>query len=342
MNTVFDRHHAERFAELLDETDGGRRRSHTRAEAQLVQLVTLGDRLGGVRVAGPTAGFRTGLRAQLMATAERDGIGITAVESDALAKQHRPHRARAAIVAGVVGTLAVSGISMASGGAKPGDPLYSVKLSTEKAQLALASSDLSRGQLYLEFARTRLGEAHAVRADTDGFDVAMVDMDADTIDGVRLLMTSAMAHKDPTALDAVDRFVEDQQYLVNQLTAVVGTGSLAKVDTSLALLDAVAARSHSLRAALACGVGTTTKIDSLGPLPQLCPTPMTAQTQMAPQKTNTEATTTSKPAVAPAITGEVAPPQPLPAPVLVPEPAPSQDSGLLGEVGRILGDLLGS
>ena len=131
MNTVFDRRHAERFAELLDETDGGRRRSQIRAEAQLAQLVTLGDKLGGVRVPGPAADFRAGLRAQLLAAAEREGIGITAVEPEpAKAKPRRSHRARVAIAAGVLCTLAASGISMASGDAKPGDALSSVKRCT--------------------------------------------------------------------------------------------------------------------------------------------------------------------------------------------------------------------
>lgn len=273
MNTVFDKGQAERFADLVDEPDGGSRsRSHTRAEAQLSQLVDLGDKLGGVRVPGPTPGFRADLRAQLLATAEREGIGLTAVSPEPEpAKPRRSSRTRIAIIAGVAtGTLAISGISMASGAANPGDPLYSVKRSTERAQLALTGSDLSRGQLYLGFARTRLSEAHAVRGDSAGFGGALVDMDADTVDGIRLLTTSAMAHKDPTALDAVDRFIEDQRYLVNQLAAVAGASSQAKIDTSLALLDAVAARSHAVRAALACPAGPSTATDSLGPLPQPC------------------------------------------------------------------------
>lgn len=342
MNTAFDRRHAERFAELLDETDGGTRR-RSRAEAQLSQLVTLGDKLGGVRVPGPAADFRSGLRAQLLATAEREGVGATAVGAEPTAKPRRSSRARVAIIAGIAGgTLAVSGISMASGDANPGDPLYSVKRSTEKAQLALASSDQSRGQLYLEFARTRLSEAHAVRTDADGFGGAMVDMDANTVDGIRLLTVSAMAHQDPTALDAVDRFVEDQRYLAAQLTAVVGAGSQAKVGTSLALLDAIAARSHALRTALACGAGVT-DLDSLGPQAQPCPATAAAQPQAVPQKAGTGSTTTGKPAVAPSTAGEVAPAAPpAPAASLVPRPGAAEDRGLPGELGRILGDLLGN
>jgi hypothetical protein len=346
VNMLFDGRQAERFAELLDDNgSGSRRRSHTRAEAQLAELVTIGDQLGGVRVAGPTSDFRSGLRAQLMAVAERDGIGVTSVDLEpAPAKPRRSSRARVAIIAGIAGgTLAVSGISMASGDANPGDPLYSVKRSTEKAQLALASSDLSRGQLYLEFARTRLGEAHAVRTDAEDFGGAMVDMDANTVDGVRLLATSAMAHKDSTALDAIDRFVDSQRNLVTQLTSVTGPSSRAKVDTSLALLDAIAARSHSLRDALACGAGATQKADSLGPLAAPCPAPLTAQPQIStPQKATSGGVTTNKPAVAPSTAGEVATVAPSASASPAPQPSESEDSGLLGELGRILGGLLGS
>ena len=83
--------------------------------------------------------------------------------------------------------------------------------------------------------------------------------------------------------DAVDKFLDDQRHLVNQLAAVVGAGARATVDTSLVLLDALAARSHALRAALACGVGSIQKSDSLGPLAQACPPPAGAQPQTAPQ-----------------------------------------------------------
>ncbi len=65
--------------------------------------------------------------------------------------------------------MAVSGISAASENASPGDALYGVKRSTERAQLAMAGSDVTRGQLSLDFAQTRLTEAAAMPGDTDAF-----------------------------------------------------------------------------------------------------------------------------------------------------------------------------
>ena len=81
---IFDRRSAERFAELLDETNGGRRH-HTRGQAdeQLAELVAIGHSLSAARSGVHVdAEFRTGLRAMLVATAERDGIGATATATE--------------------------------------------------------------------------------------------------------------------------------------------------------------------------------------------------------------------------------------------------------------------
>ncbi|NUR71814.1 MAG: hypothetical protein HOU81_13405 [Hamadaea sp.] len=346
MNTVFDRRRAERFARLLDEANGGRRHhSHARLDTQLAEFVTLGDQLRGTHVPGPTPDFRSSLRAQLMATAEREGIGVTATEPEPILVKPARSRTRIAIIAGVAtGTLAVSGISMASGDANPGDALYQVKRSTERAQLALASSDLSRGQLYLEFARTRLGEASAVRSDGTGFTSALGDMDKDTVEGVRLLTTSAMGQSGAAALDMVDRFVTDQKSLMGQLTALVDGPSRQRAEASKALLDAISDRSHSLRAALACGAGTATA-DGLGPAAAPCPTPAGQQPETSiPRGTST---ITPRPATAPSagVSGEATTPaQIAPSSSATPKPSASTegDEGLLGELGRILGDLLGN
>src|SRR4051812_30287398 len=140
---LFDRRSSERFAELLDESP---RRRHTRGEAdeQLAALVALGHGLSTVRPpAQVDPEFRVGLRAMLLATAERDGIGATSVapEPEPVPSvgvrerfgllghgSGRRIRARGAIVIGVAaGAMAVSGISAASENAAPGDALYGVK-----------------------------------------------------------------------------------------------------------------------------------------------------------------------------------------------------------------------
>ncbi|MFC0503664.1 DUF5667 domain-containing protein [Micromonospora costi] len=288
---LFSRRRAERFAQLLDEANGGRRHHvRSRIDDQLAPLVAVGQRLAAER---PTVEvdpeFRTGLRAMLLATAEREGLGTPAAATAAgpagqrattgsgrgsllPAVTARRARARGAILVGVAaGAIAVSGISAASENAVPGDALYGMKRSTERAQLALASSDSSRGQLFLDFARTRLGEAAELRGDHDGYSAVLDDMDADTRQGVRLLTTAAVQRADAAGLDAVNTFVAGQRRAVNDLLAGAARDDRDRTRESLALLDAVRERSDALRAAIGCDLPVPVASDTLGPTPASCP-----------------------------------------------------------------------
>ncbi|MEU9507673.1 DUF5667 domain-containing protein [Micromonospora sp. NPDC048170] len=287
---LFSRRRAERFAQLLDEANGGRRHHvRSRADDQLAVLVAVGQRLH----AAPPAvevdpEFRTGLRAMLLATAEREGIAApTAATPEPASRRSaaepgrnrllpavtaRRARARGAILVGVAaGAVALSGISAASENAVPGDALYGMKRSTERAQLALTGSDVSRGQLFLDFARTRLAEAAALRGDEDGFSAVLDDMDADTRQGVRLLTSAAMQRSDPAALDAVNAFLTGQRRAVGGLIDDATRADRDRTRRSLALLDAVRKRSDALRAAIACGLPAPVGSDALGPAPATCP-----------------------------------------------------------------------
>lgn len=280
------RRRAERFAQLLNEADGGRRH-HIRSDVdgELTDLVALGIRL---RTAPPPAEadpeFRVGLRAMLVAAAERDGIDTkpaadahpapsrSARRSFLTGPNARQARARVAVLAGVAaGAVVLSGISAASENAVPGDPLYGVKRSTERAQLALATSDLSRGQLFLNFARTRLAEAVVLRSDPLGFAAVLDDMDADTRHGVKLLTTSAVQRDEPAALDAIASFVLGQASQVTRLLDGADRMDRDRIAGSLSLLDQTRQRSDGLRAGLTCGVEQSIRTDSLGPLPRPCP-----------------------------------------------------------------------
>ena len=277
-----DRRGAERFAELLDETTGGRRH-HARGQAdeQLAELVAIGHSLSGARTAVQVEPeFRTGLRAMLVATAERDGIGRTA-EPEAEPAENaavraagrglfrngsaRRIRARGAIVIGVAaGAMAVSGISAASENAAPGDALYGVKRSTERAQLAMAGSDLSRGQLSLNFARNRLAEAAALRGSNPKFGAVLSDMDNDTRQGVRLLTGAAVARRDKTPLGTVDLFVTAQRQRMTPVLDGLSPANRERAITSMNLLDDVRQRATDLRAGLSCQPPTPAGTDTLG------------------------------------------------------------------------------
>ncbi|WBB48938.1 DUF5667 domain-containing protein [Verrucosispora sp. WMMA2044] len=283
-NALFSRRRAERFAQLLDEANGGRRHHvRSRDDDQLAPLVTLGRQLGAnAPDAGVDPEFRTGLRAMLLATAVREGVGAPAPARPAEKASSgrgsllppvtaRRARARGAILIGIAaGAVAVSGISAASEDAVPGDALYGMKRGTERAQLALTSSDISRGQLFLDFARTRLAEAATVKGSPGGYRAVLDDMDADTRQGVRLLTGAAAQRSDPAALAAVDAFLTDQR---RSLSALEGRGSRidrARTGESLALLESVAERADAVRAAIGCGREFTVSSDTLGPIPAAC------------------------------------------------------------------------
>jgi hypothetical protein len=284
-NTLFSRWRAERFAQLLDEANGARRHHvRSRADGQLAPLVAVGQRLSldppAVEV---DADFRTGLRAMLVATAEREGLSTTpaAVSEPAAtttrgrllpAVTARRARARGAILVGIAaGAIAVSGISAASENAVPGDALYGMKRSTERAQLALASSDISRGQLFLDFARTRLGEAAKLRGDRIGYSAVLDDMDADTRQGVRLLTSAAVQRAEPGSLDTLNTFVSSQRRAVRGLLDGSTRVDRDRTQRSLLLLDSIRERSDDLRAAITCGLPAPTASDALGPVPSACP-----------------------------------------------------------------------
>jgi hypothetical protein len=226
--------------------------------------------------------FRVGLRAMLVATADRDGIGATAppieTEPGAHAGVREPGRGllrsgsgrrirvRGAIVISVAaGAMAVSGISAASENASPGDALYGVKRSTERAQLAMAGSDITRGQLSLNFARTRLAEVATMNGDDSSFGTVLNDMDNDTRQGVRLLTGSAVARKDAAPLSTLDSFVTIQRNTLAPMLGRLSTVNRERALTSISLLDDAHQRAVDLRSGLTCDTIDPNGTDPLGP-----------------------------------------------------------------------------
>src|SRR5689334_16311984 len=117
--------------------------------------------------------FKARLRARLVAQAQLAAMQDAVPEPRAAAAGERllaagQHRARAARrrrrgwwvgLAGATAIVVSAGsVSYASSSAVPGDALYGVKRQKESARLSWADSDTEKGQLYLQFARTRLDE----------------------------------------------------------------------------------------------------------------------------------------------------------------------------------------
>jgi len=181
-------------------------------------------------------------------------------------RQVRPRRShgRLAVVIGLAtGALALSGVSAASGGALPGDPLYSVKRSGEQAQLMLAGSDASRGRLHLDFARNRLAEAG--RVGPDEVATVLAEMDRELAEAARLLFSAALQTGDVSLIDTVTVFVRQQRVELLRLRASVRLPG-DPAGASLDLLDAVELRAEELRAAITSGCPIV-DADRLGPKP---------------------------------------------------------------------------
>jgi hypothetical protein len=386
------RRRAERFAQLLEEADGGRRQHRrTPLDDELANLVSLRRRLvASTPVPELDPEFRVGLRAMLMATAEREGIGATAAPQPVspapaptprripLARPVRAPRTRTAMIAGVaVGAVAFAGMSTASENAVPGDALYGVKRSTERAQLALASSDVGRGQLYLDFARTRVIEAWTLASEIER---VLEDMDRDTLQGVRLLTTAATNRDDRAALDVVDDFTAEQRTALDELAGEVSGADRTRVLTSLELLEKIEERTADLRQTLGrddCGGASAGDIDTLGPVPGACvafpapdaldltpeltehpaPPPQSqsgdgvvaeptepdrdaAETPAAEPADDAPAAEPASPAD-PAGEADPAPVEEDPQPIAADEEPATDDGGLLNGINRLLGNLLG-
>jgi hypothetical protein len=274
MSPRFDRRRAERFARLLDGDEVGTR-THRDSEPDAADLAQLARQLSGLREApDPDPEFRAGLRAMLQAKIERDGVGgrsahaatRAALTGKTQAVRQVPvatGRTRLAVLVGVTaGALALSGVSAASTDALPGEPLYQIKRSTERAQLALAGSDLGRGKLYLEFARIRLAEARAVAP--EALPALLAEMDAETREAMRLVGGTAVAHGDPGALALVLSFTTEQRHLLDALRRTAPAADAAALNRSAGVLRDVTRRAADLRAALAAGC-TPDAVDELGP-----------------------------------------------------------------------------
>jgi hypothetical protein len=290
-----ERRRAEEFARLLDSEEPTLPHQRESADASgasaeaFAELVGVTERLGGLgeqlMAAGrPSQHWQDATRRRLMAVAAEEGIGVTArhrasavvpetrrapVHDDMFPRRPRGGRRLAIVAALLTGTVAVSGVSAASGDALPGDTLYNVKRSTERAQLALAGNDLGKAQLFLEFARTRIQEATEVSGDDAAVANALQDATGELRSGTALLGELAVADEDPSPLDYVDLFTNEHRWVLEDLVSGLDGEALEAGEELARVLEAAATRSVELREALDCTeVGGAS--DEFGPIPGAC------------------------------------------------------------------------
>lgn len=302
---MLHRQRIERLASFIDDPD---RTPRTHAQhgddPEFEQMTAVVRRLKDAEFAPtPSPGFQEGLRAMLLATIERDGVGVAAAApvTDRGAERRRRGitfsaklRRRAWIaVAGAVVIGSLSGISQASDDANPGDTLYSVKRSAESARLALAASDQSRGELHLDFARTRLAEAVTI-TDQKELTATLADMSNETVLGERFLTTVALSGATGAPLDVIDRFVAAQRAGLRDLEHRLPAGYRDLFTPPQEILDKVMARSAQLRPLTACGTSVVIAWDQFGPIVSVNGCRINGQPPIGPPPSGTSGAQPSK------------------------------------------------
>lgn len=289
-----ERRRAEEFAQRLDSDGPTLPHSSDTARASgastetLAELIGVTESLEGLgeqmnAAAKPSADWQNATRRRLMAVAADEGIGatarhrasaaVTAPAKEPVLEEFFPRRPRggrriAVVAALLTGTVAVSGVSAASGDALPGETLYNFKRSTERAQLALAGDDLGRAQLHLEFASTRIEEAAELSRD-DAAVEALNEAANELREGAVLLGEMAVESGEAAPLDYIDLFTNEHRWTLEELAAGLDGDAADAADELIALIEAAALRSVELRDALDCTeVGGPS--DELGPVPGGC------------------------------------------------------------------------
>ncbi|WP_157930695.1 DUF5667 domain-containing protein [Glycomyces xiaoerkulensis] len=298
MLNPLERRRADAFASRLDSDPSAHpqpsrsARASGTSDTELAELLHVTERLEDLgeqaaAAAAPSDRWREATRRRLMAVAGAEGIGATArhrasasvpeserppVVGELFPRRPRGGRRMAIIAALLTGTVAISGVSAASGDALPGETLYEVKRSTERAQLALAGNDLGRGQLHLEFARTRIQEAEAVAGDDEAVARALDDAAGEVRDGTSLLGSLAVERGEEDPLDYVDLFANEHRWALEDLVADLDGEAGEAAEDLLELLESAAVRSVELRESLGC-TASGGPDDLLGPLPGECAGP---------------------------------------------------------------------
>jgi hypothetical protein len=264
------------------------------------------ERLGTVLDGEPDPAFRAATRARLVAmaavrTPAPEPVSRLRALLSARADDVAPVRWRSRLTAGLAGAAmtvtALAALAAVASSARPGDLLYGLKRGTEQTQLALAS-DSTRGETFLDFASTRLGELRTLvddgttaapvagAANGTGLDIVAAGaspdlllqtihtMDAETTDGAAWLDGRSVSTRDAAPLDRLTTWAAGQKAGLAALQPDMPAAAAPALADSLDLLAKVSSRATALQTSLDCASGpSVTGTDTFGPVPAACVVP---------------------------------------------------------------------
>ena len=201
--------------ELADVLD--RRRESSDAEVR--RLVGLAEAVRALPVVEPSTDFAAGLRAQLVATAEREFLPTQRggqASRRAPITTATPLRRRVGLAAAAGTFVALgggAGLASASAAAIPGELLYPVKRGVEQVELGLATSNASQGRAELDMGETRLAEVGALLGSDDPAAATRIvdtleDFTASVTSGGDHLVSSYQETDDPADLQVLHEYAE--------------------------------------------------------------------------------------------------------------------------------------
>ncbi|MFJ6617083.1 DUF5667 domain-containing protein [Kitasatospora sp. NPDC091335] len=276
---VLEHRRAKAFAEAL-EAHQAEQRAAANAESDntaatgtgsvaMAGLVGLTDALGGLP--GPVLDreVRTVQRAQLMAAFEQafaggTGGAVPRQRRRAIRAASRGRWSRRFAIGGLVAGLAVgslAGAATASSNAVPGDTLYGLKRGLEGLRFDLAGSDSERGELLLDSAATRLGEAKTLVGRTGPAGAlspvtveqvrrALDDMHADALKGRDLLRSVYRSNGSLDPMRALAGFAHDEDGRWSELQGRLPVQLTQQADLVSRLFDDISEDVAPLRLAL--------------------------------------------------------------------------------------------
>lgn len=248
---------AEDFSARLEGSLPGPRGSADTETERLVGVVrTLRAQSSADPSATPREAFARELRERLIAEAPSALTGET-TDNGVLTRKRgsRERRLVAAATAAVVLGGSV-GVATASQGSLPGDTLYPVKRTLERADVALSGSPAARGRDLLHQATDRLEEARALLAEDDGTRTALVPGTLQAFtgqgrEGAKLLLGDYGANQRPASVLTVRRFAAASLKALNALSTTAPVEARPVIREGELMLTDIDARASALCATCA-------------------------------------------------------------------------------------------